>query len=222
MHAPSKAEAATDIEIVRAIADALKPWRPQYRQIETGKRAGWLIAKSSVQMRADISKTVREEISRFRVEAVPHFFSRDAIRKTRGDARDLIKLIDRLTKQLSAATLSPELRLRLGEHDRVIGSPADIGNMPVPRLLHALKEIRDICQAADDNQPQTDEVKRWCALIAFRLVRTFSSDDPSAGSDKTAYCIIAGLLYESVTGKEERLRGVCQSILEPYQPLLRG
>jgi hypothetical protein len=205
----------TDDELVDAITRALKPWAPQMTQAESGE------IEVDPQPEKAISAAVRAEIVRFR-STVPGFLHRDAIRKTREDARSIIKLASTLEDRISEKTLSPELRLRLGQHDRLIGSAADIANMPVPRLLRTLKEIRNLCQAADDNQPGTDEVKRWCALIAFRLIRTFSTDDPSAGSDNTAYCTIAGLLYESVTNKEERLRGVCQSVLEPYQSLLRG
>jgi hypothetical protein len=208
------AEQAVD-EIIVAITSALKPWAPQMRQIETGE----IVADP--QPGAVISDAIRVEIVRFRT-VVQEFFHREAIRKTRDDARAIIKLISKLEKLVSEKTLSPELRLRLGDHGRLIGSATDIANMPVPRLLDALKEVRGICQAADDNQPQTDEVKRWCALIAFRLIRAFSTNDPSAGSENTAYCTIAALLYESVTGKTERLRGVCQSVLEPYQPLLHA
>lgn len=214
-----KAMEATDDEIVEAVILALKPWAPQMRQIETGQRAGEIEAKSDAEVRAAIFETVRAEILRFRT-TVRDFFSRDAIVKTRYDARDLMKSIAGLTEQLSAATLSPELRLRLGHHDRLIGSAADVANSPVPRLLAALQEVHDICALADRNQPKSDQVKRWCALIAFRLIRTFSAEDPSAGSDNTAYCTIAGLLYESVTREKAALRSICQNVLQQYRPFL--
>jgi hypothetical protein len=209
----TEARSATCEEIVDAITRVLMPWAPQMRQIETGEIV------VGPQSETVISDAVRAEITRFRA-LVRDFFNREAIQKTRDDARDIKKAIDHLTTLLSTVTLAPELRLRLGEHDRLIGSPVDIANMPVPRLLNALEEVRAICQAADVNQPGTDEVKRWCAFISFRLIRTFSTSKPSAGSDQTPYCTIAGLLYESVTGKEERLRGVCQKVLKPYLPLL--
>jgi hypothetical protein len=212
--APARDRAVIDNEIVQAIVGALKPWAPQMRQLETGEQ------EADPQPEAAISGAVRAEILRFRTTAVPHFFHRDAIKKTRDDARAIIKAIDNLTEHLSALTMSPELRVRLGQHDRLIGSPSDIANMPVPRLIEALLEVRGICQSADENQPQADQVKKWCAMIAIRLVLRFSTKKPNAGSDQSAYCTIAGYLYESVTGKEERLRGVCQNVLKPYLPLL--
>jgi hypothetical protein len=204
----------TENEIVDAITRALKPWAPQIRQIETGEQG------IDPNPEAAISGAVRAEVQRFRTMAVPHFFHRDAIKKTREDARAIMKAIDSLTEILSASTISPELRLRLGQHDRLIGSPSDIAGMPVPRLLGALVDVRGICQSADENQPQADQVKKWCAMIAIRLILRYSTSRPNAGSDQSAYCTIAGLLYESATGKEERLRGVCQNVLKPYLPLL--
>ena len=96
------------------------------------------------------------------------------------------------------------------------GAPADIANMPIPRLLDALQEVRDICQAADENQPQADQVKHWCVRTALRLMLQFSEDDPTAGSAKSPYCMISSLLYQVVTGKEGELRRICQDILKPY------
>ena len=206
-----------DDEIVQAITDSLKPWAPQKRQIETGERAGEMETKSKTELQVEISEAVRKEIVYLQTTAVPDFYGREAIRNTRNDARDIIKSIDRIEKQLSAKTLSPELRVRLGLHTSLIGSPADIANMPVPRLLDALKDVHDICQAADDNQPITDQVKFWCVGIAFRLVIRFSEDDPTAGSADSPYCAIAGLLYQSVTGKKhQQLRRICQKMLQPY------
>jgi hypothetical protein len=213
MRAPSKS--ATDDQIVDAIADELKPWKQQRRQIETGPKAGWIEDKSKAEVLATISDAVRLEIVRLR-ELAPNFFKRDAINKTRADAQAIMKAVDHLTELLSAATTSPELLLRLGQHDRLVGSASDLANRPVPRLIEALLEVRGICQAADENQPGADQVKRWSALIALRLVLDFSDKDPTAGSENTKYCRIAGLLYESATGDEHNLRHICQDVLRPY------
>lgn len=209
--------ATPDDQIANDIAEALKPWAPRNRQIETGKKAGEIKALSNTELRAEIINSARKEIDRLRI-VVPDFFHRNAIRKTRSDARDIIKSIDNLAGQLSAKTLSPELRLRLGDHSRVIGSPTDIVNMPLPLLLNALQQVRDLCHAADVNQPDKDQVKHWCARIALRLVLDFSKDDPTAGSAKTSYCTIASLLYQGVTEREGlELRRICQEILRPYR-----
>lgn len=206
MDIPVNSRATTEDQIVEAVVDALRPWKPQHRQIETGRRAGEIVAKADAEVLAHISDAVRSEIVRFRT-LVPDFFDRDAIRKTRDDARDIIKSVDRLKEHLLAKTFSPELRMRL--------------DVRRSRLLDALNEARDICQAADENQPQADQVKLWCAQIAIRLMLDFSLSRPAAGSGNTEYCRIASLLYESVTGdRDENLRHICQDVLRPYQSLL--
>jgi hypothetical protein len=210
----------TENEITKAITEALAPWSPQLRQIERGKRAGEIEAKSRSEVLSEISEKVGLEILRFRTSMVPDFFGRSAIKKTRQDARTLIESIDHLSKLLSAKTLSPELLLRLGHHTNLKGAPADLANMPIPRLFDVMQEIRGICKVADHAQPQADQVKLWCALTAIRLILQFSETRPSAGSLNTPYCRIASLFYQGVTGKEQAIRRVCQEVLRPYQTLL--
>jgi hypothetical protein len=201
-----------DDYIIKYIADFLKPWKPQLRQVDTG----CLVEKSEAELRTEISNAIRSEIERLR-ELVPNYFAREAIQKTREDARNILQSIDQLEKQLASKTLSPELQLRL--HLDAKGDQA-VANAPGPRLRDALKTVRELCQAADDRQPQADQEKFWCATIALSLINDFSKKRPTAGSVKTPYCAIAGLLYQSVTGREESLRGVCQDVLRPYLDLL--
>jgi hypothetical protein len=204
---------ATRDELVGAVALALKPYAPRLRQIETGE----IVQKSEADVHAEALEAVRSDIEQFRTVSVPDFFGREAIRKTRDDARAIIKAVNHLTGLMEAKTLAPALRLRLGDHDKLRGTPADIANMPVPRLLDALQEVRDVCQAADENQPQADQVKHWCARIALRLMLRFSEDDPTAGSARSPYCMISSVLYQVVTGKEGlELRRICQDVLKPY------
>jgi hypothetical protein len=222
-------KAATDKEIVRDISEALKPWAPQKRRIESGKRKHEMRSASATEVLAGISETVRNEIAQLRTTTAD-FHNRSAIRKTRDDARDIIETVNRLEDQLSSPTLSPEVRVRLGHHTSLIGARgrdpggAGIENMPLPRLLAALETVRAICQAAAANQPAADQVKLRCARLALRLILQFSDlkeNKPSAGSNGANLCRIAGLLYEGVTGeREQSLRRVCQEVLRPYLKLL--
>lgn len=207
-----------DGDIVKYIVDFLKPWKPQRRQIETGEHACEMEFKSEADLKAEISNAVAEQLSRLQT-IVPSFLARTAIEKTRHDARDLIETIDELQRLLLSKTLSPELRIRLGDDGRPVDPSVDINNLPVPRLLDALNNVRQRCQAADENQPQRDEIKFWCATKAIGLILKYSEKRPRAGSVKTPYCTIAGLLYQGVTGEEQSLRGVCQDVLRPYLSL---
>jgi hypothetical protein len=209
---------ATDDELVEAITNALKPWAPQLRQLANG----FIEEKSEADVTEELLTVVRGCIDRLR-QTVPDYFSRDAIRKTRGQARDIAAAIDRVTDLLSAKTISPELRLRLAMDTPLTGDRSEIINLPVPRLLDALHTVRVRSQAGADNQPNADQVKLWCVRSALNLVLRFSKNNPSAGSAKSPYCIIASALYESVTGEKElQLRRVCQDVLRPYLPLLPG
>ena len=206
---------AMDDDLVEAITNALKPWAPQLRQLPSG----FMEEKSEAEVAAELSTIVRGCIDRLR-QTVPDYFSRDAIRKTRDEARDIAAAIDRVTELLSAKTISPELRLRLGMDTPLTGDPSEIINLPVPRLLDALHTVRVRCQAGADNQPNGDQVKLWCVRSALNLMLRFSKNNPSAGSAKSPYCIIASGLYESVTGgKELQLRRICQDVLRPHLPL---
>lgn len=192
-----------DNDVSSFIVDFLKPWAAQQKQLPTG----FLVEKSKAELFAEISAAVQREIDRLR-ELVPNYFSRNAIQKTRYDAREVIAAVDHLTGLLSAKTISPELRLRLGL------------DLPEPRVLDALNEVRALCLAADENQPSADQIKFWCVSVALSLMLRFSQKRPTAGSVKTPFCAIAGLLYQSVTGEEENLRSICQTVLRPYQALL--
>ena len=96
-------------ELLVAVALALKPFAPRLRQIETGE----IIVKSEAEVYAEALEAVRSDIERLRTVSVPKFFGREAIRKTRDDARAVMKAIDDLTSLMAAKTLSPELRVRL-------------------------------------------------------------------------------------------------------------
>jgi hypothetical protein len=227
MHAPGKKPAlVTDDQIVEAIVEALKPW--QLRQW-----AGWLKLEdmSEAEVLTTIKNGIHRDIARLR-EVVPKYLSREAIRKTRNDAREIIKSIDKLTQRLTAKTLSPSLQMHIsiveqpGPPDPT-GPLADLAGNPAPRLLDALKKVRKVCKAADKTQPLADQVKASCASLAWRYVMQFSLERPTAGSEDTKYCRIAGLLYESVSGKEHSLRHICQDVLvlrrrdddDPWEPV---
>lgn len=202
MHGPIKS--AADDEIVEAIVGALKPWKPQRRQIKTSPKAGWIEDKSKAEMLATISDAVCEDILRLR-ETAPNFFDREAIRKTRADAREMMRSIDQIEQQLSAKTLSPELSLRLSH---------------VPHLSDTLKAAREICEAGDRNQPNGDQVKLWCAQVAMTLMLKFSDENPSAGSAGSKYCEITDLLHWAITRRKQSLRRFCQDMMKLYRPYL--
>jgi hypothetical protein len=154
-------------------------------------------------------------------QAAPDYLDREAIRTTRADARTIVQSIADLEDHFRRATLSPELRIRLGLN--IVHSPDEVDNMPVPRLLVALKAVRDICEAADRGQPSDDQVKIWCAKIAHTLMVRFSKEKPSSGSEQSSYRVIAGLLFEVLTGiRGHDLRRACDDELKAMRLALRA
>ena len=178
-------------------------WRRRYRTILIEVRAQLTSGDQNFPQICGLIRALRR--------ASPEYFDREAIRNTREDARMVTGAIDRLVGALSSTTLAPELRLRLAL-DAVADDIAL--NSPTTRLLLALKEVRELCQAGSDNQPSADQVRIWCARIAYILMYRFSEEDPSSGSPLSSYRIIATLLYEILTGERDRdLKRACDDHL---------
>jgi hypothetical protein len=151
--------------------------------------------------------------------ASPEYFDRQAIRKTREDAREIIGALDHLEDLLRSATLGPELRLRLGL-DTAGMIPEHAANAPAWRLMTALNEVRDLCQQGDINQPAADQVRIWCARIAYSLMDRFSTEEATSGSADSPYRVLASLLYEVLTGEAERdLKRACDQHLREMRML---
>jgi hypothetical protein len=140
------------------------------------------------------------------------YLDREAIRKTREDARAVIGAIAHLDETLRLSTLAPELRLRIG-----LGISEDdvhAANSPAIRLLRSLEEVRALCEEGELNQPPTDQTKIWCARIAFSLMHQFSDEKVTSGSPDSTYRVLTGLLYEVLTGEAERdLKRACDDHL---------
>jgi hypothetical protein len=173
---------ATRAELVQMIVDELNPWKEDYPA-------------------EHIRDAVAQDINLLREVSEDHF-SREAIRKTRDDARALKDEIERLEQMLRCA--SPELQLRLKLN-------------PVPGwqnpLFAELAAARQECDRAVAGAPQTDEVKKWCARTAFRTIRKFSLHEPT-GTNEGPFRVITGHFYEAVTGKAEQdLKRACDDHL---------
>lgn len=148
--------------------------------------------------------------------ASPEYFDREAIRRTRDAARTIVGLIDRVEEELRSESLAPELRLRLA----LDAEAESAANSPGRRLLIALNEVRELCQAGDENQPSTDQVRIWCARIAYSLMFRFSDEDITSGSPDSTYRAIAGFLYEVLTGEADRdLKRACDDHLRTMRSI---
>jgi len=131
---------------------------------------------------------------------------RDAIRRARESARDIIKAIDTLEHQLRNAPsrlctwFNP---LNRGDMDPDRQAALRLGlaypRSPLPDddrddVLPALWRLRMLCEVFDTHLPARDEVRYWCALDAWQLISAISDKLP-ANTAGSPFREIAGLLY---------------------------
>src|SRR5262245_49686594 len=141
---------ATIDDLAVTIADVLKPWREH----------GWQDERRRYHQ-AEVSAAVLKQIKLLRA-VVPEHFTREAVRKTRDDARDLVKTIKKLERQLNRIKWhSPELRIRLG-----LSEP----------FLAELARLCDVCEEADQAAGKEDRCKRQCIQTAGHLIYVYSED----------------------------------------------
>jgi len=140
---------------------------------------------------------VREQVTLLG-NVVPEHFTREAIIRTRQDARDLRKVVGKLKKQLDRIQQhSPELRIRLAL---------------TPDFLGELDQIRRTCKQAELAASKEDRRKRICVETAIFLIEAYSKNDPTIMRPWE----IAPWLYEAVTGEPSNrtdFRWLCQDIL---------
>jgi hypothetical protein len=160
------------------------------------------------EIRLHLSRNGMCGVIRILRRATPDYLTRDAIRKTRDDSRAIAKSVSQLEEQVKQSTLSPELVFRLGPERE--------------RLLDVLRAVKRVCEEAEQNQPPDDQVRTWCAKIAHTLIIRFSEERPSSGSARSRYRIVAGLLYEILTGESGRdLKRACDEELTKMRQALR-
>jgi hypothetical protein len=165
------------------------------------RRPGWTAA--------EIPDRVHKNIEALRAD-VPAFFQREAINTERDRARGLIDTIADLERQFRIAPR--ELKLAFPIDDLHPDShPA--------RIFAELNHVRERCEAIIANTltaGRKDQVKGWCARTALHLIRTFSTQNPTCGSDESTFPRITALIYEAVTSQESSsgFRGICKDMLD--------
>jgi hypothetical protein len=153
------------------------------------------------EIRSHLTRNGMYTVVRTLRRAAPGYLERDAIRKTREDARAIAKSAGKLAALLDRATLSPEMQLRLEPEKE--------------RLFEGLHRLQNLCVLADQNQPDGDLLLEWCARIAFTLLFRFSDKTPTSGSAQSPYRVVASLLYEVVTDQQGHdLKRACDKHLK--------
>jgi hypothetical protein len=214
---------------IAGIVDALKPWRNHNRDDTSLGQSGtlaaaidWRItwrmvfadnADGREQPRCEEERPWREEemsravgsvVSELKI-SVLIWHSRDAIIRIREDARDTLKMVAKLTQ-----------RIRGRETTKPVSSQA-AEKIDWPVLANELDLLGVACKKVIENtlsSGRKDQVKKNCAYYAHYLIREYSSEKPTNGSDDAPFRVVAGLLYSMVgpqTTNTERpdLRRAC-------------
>jgi hypothetical protein len=180
-------DVSTD-DLVDSIVKELRPFRPQWTD-------------DDVPTMDEVRSAVHRQIN-FLLGVIPHFYDRDAIIKTRENARDLIGAIDELERKLLDASLELRMRLKLD-------LPSDIatdifGEFQFrycrPALFDELNSVRRECDIAIEQSLKSgrkDQVKRWCVKSGGLLILRYSKSKPTY-SDDSKFPRITGYIYEIV------------------------
>jgi hypothetical protein len=131
----------------------------------------------------EVFRGVTRQVHLFRTLA-NKLYSREAKRKTRSDAREIVKTISKLKQQLWRS--SPELQTRMHLSHSA-------------KLFHQLALVEAECKSVTEperiKRDGKDEIKKWAATHAYLLMQTYSLKDPQNGSTKAPFRIIAGQLF---------------------------
>jgi hypothetical protein len=196
-------------EIIRDIADELKPYcnRLDGHQWQENEVSEWWA----------------KQIGLLR-DVVPQHFTSQARRRTRSDARTIIKTVKILQGQVKNAV--PELHLRWKSDLVAISDPSVKGEIstellfPVsPRLSKLLAELNWLsgtCAEADAAKADTTDQCKWLCVRTACLSIGYFSRSPATIERSDA---IAGWLYEAVIGiKDKSFRSLCQQELKRLRP----
>ena len=230
---------ATDAESIRAIAEALKPWKPQWKQLKTGfpinadgivPSGSWVEAiiiennrfvaipadkQTKAWVSAQQQAKLRTEILAAVGEQIDLLRNVNSEIFSRTAVRNTRKGAKLLLTDIKAfegrvADATPELRFRLG-----LDLPqVEFGTQ---RLLIELKHFKDECNAAIKAASGRNQLKEWRARIAVSLIVRYSKRKPHSGSAESAYRKISGLLYKAVTGQppgRDNLKRACDTVLK--------
>jgi hypothetical protein len=191
--------AATADELVELIISELKPFREQ-----------WHGAVPSIE---EVRAAVWGEIHSLRKMGL---YDRDAIVKTRKDARNIIRAADNLQNALITAGRELQLRLKL-DFDR-------------PEIFDELNAIRKECGSAI-NQGLTsgrkDQVKRRCAQRASILILKLSKHELTYADD-SIFPRVTAFIYEIVSpgsddfdedGPKSSFRRLCKELMNDLAQL---
>jgi hypothetical protein len=184
------------IELIRAIADQLKPWRCS---------EGDVLAK----IRSIIQETA---------EGLSEGPATGFRKQNKQYAMRLLDNLVALQDLLARAPAGFLWNLANWSEPKKLGTSLVKRQTQWKKLRETVNELVPQCKAAIRNPTGASPLTRWekthVAVNALSLMKHLSAKRPTAGTDNTPFCVIASLLFEAVTGEREAsLRRACQRIL---------
>jgi hypothetical protein len=188
-------------ELVRAIADRLKPWNCSESHVLTEIRS----AIRRLRAHPD-----------FNPDSYPGLGFRSENKKC---AKKMLVTVTTLERQLVAA--KPGFFWSLTLRDKKLQCDMDGYGKKVTELSELLNRVTKLkweCEKVILNAPGAypgqDYRQIHIAIYAIHLMLGLSNERPTAGTPDTPYCMIASLLFEATTGKSERnLLRTCKRML---------
>jgi hypothetical protein len=194
--------AATQEELVRAIADELKPWKHAKNEVLAEIRE--TIENTKIWIPSPIGPPKPPKVG-FRTENKRY-------------AQALHATLATLDYQLAAAPYGFFVGLNHDDGDcEDIGvtaqKKAEVADLRVQIRTLAMGCEKQILNPAGAD-PRSDRAKSTVAFQALVLVIKLSEKKPAAGSRNTSYCMVASLLFEAVRGLSDcNLVRACKLIL---------
>jgi hypothetical protein len=129
---------------------------------------------------------------------------RRSIKQNRTSSKQIQRTINKLRYQIRSAPWPV----------RVIAETCN-GNDPLLPLLEQTLMAADAALSGFVEQDATaDIVKPMCACCAYATIEAFSEKRPTSSSAASPLRVIAGLIYECCTGRQQDLERACEAALQ--------
>lgn len=176
--------------------------------LERGPRTADEMAKLFPLIADDtLEDAVRKQLTR--LGAIKRRYGRDAVKRTRKAARDMLGTLDRLQWHTKHAPSALKISLGL-----VPSWPKGHPCYRENEIQAFISVMRAQCDACLGKLPRSDRVKLDCARSAYHLLSVYTKHAPTS-SVGSPFRMITGLLFEAVTGSPDRdLKWTCENVLK--------
>jgi hypothetical protein len=198
-------------EIVEEIVDHLRPWKSH----ESG-------AAITAAVNHELNLLLR--LAPLQAKLFDRAQNRAHAKKLDGALSEVEKLLASAPGLLAWFMFDPLPPITLTQDGELLQVTQSIENVELAYRARAesfsveLKRLRKVCAHAVDpgfaTHPNYDQAKGLCARSAFGLMQELS-DGKITGTKDSAFRVVAGLLYEAVSGKPDAdLKRACDFVLQ--------